>query len=104
MPVTQRRTRPSLIPHRGSSMNTKKTRVGPLFSGIAAGVLLVLGAASGIGDALTLSPTSVSPTLPAPHEARAMRTGDSRGLFRSMQHAHREAVERAWIGVPVVER
>jgi hypothetical protein len=75
-----------------------------VFSGIAAFVLVVLAAAPWIGDALTLSPSSVEPTLPRPHEASALRRGDSHGLLRSMQHAHRESVDRGWIGIPALDR
>jgi hypothetical protein len=85
-------------------MTTKTTRVGGVFSGIAAFVLVVLVAAPGIGEVLTLSPSSVEPTLPRPHEASALRHGDSRGPLRSMQHAHRESVDRGWIGIPALDR
>ena len=83
---------------------TTKTRVGAVLSGIAAFVLVVLAAAPENVDVLTLSPGSVEPTLPRPHEAFALRHGDFRGLIRSMQHAHREAVDRGWIGIPALDR
>lgn len=85
-------------------MMAKKTRVGAVLSGIAASVLVVLTAAPGIVDVLTLSRSSVEPTLPRPPEASALRHRDSRGLLRSMQHAHRAAVDRGWIGIPALDR
>ena len=69
----------------------------------AAAVVLIAGSASvSAWEAKAYYPSAITPTMPSADEAVQV-SAQPPLLFRSVRHAHREAKQRGWVGVPALD-
>lgn len=69
----------------------------------AAAIVLIAGPASVLAwEAKAYYPSAITPTMPSADEAVRV-TAQPPLLLRSVRHAHREAKQRGWFGVPSLD-
>lgn len=69
------------------------------FTGVVAACLLAAGTGAAAWEIARFTPSAVSPRLPAPEQAVALRDTQRAPLWW-LRRPHREAQARGWLGVP----